>query len=138
MTLSPRPDLRLDLTSVVPAGEPYIRHLVLDEISELLPKEPRVRVGMYVAGIQPGAAVEWHVHNGAVFFLVIQGRVTLQYEHGEEHYQAGDAYSEPIGQIHRALNPHESVEAVLFGFAATAADRQHVINVGAPAWSREG
>lgn len=131
-------DLRLDLSSVVPDGNDYVRRVVFDEISELLPKDPQVRVGMYVAGILPRAAVEWHVHNGAVFFLVVQGQVTLEYEHGQEHYQAGDAYSEPVGQIHRAFNPHPSVEAVLFGFAATAADRQHVINVGPPTWAQEG
>lgn len=129
-------ELRLDLSSVVPEGEPFTRRWVLEEIEERLPRDPKVNVGMYLGGVRPGEAVAWHVHNGPVWFLVVQGLVRLQYEHGEEHYEAGQAYSEPIGQIHRAVNPHASIEAVLVGFVATAADRAHHVEVGVPGWYR--
>lgn len=128
--------LRLDLSAVVPDGERFTRRWVLEELEERLPRDPKVKVGMYLGGIRAGEAIDWHVHNGAVYFLVVQGLVTLQYEHGEERYEPGQAYSEPIGQIHRAVNPHPSVEAVLVGFVATAADRPHHVNVGAPEWYR--
>jgi len=49
--------------------------------------------------------------------------VTLQYEGRSEHYSAGDVYTEPIGVVHRAINPHPDVPAAFVGFWVTAADR---------------
>lgn len=131
-------DLRLDLSAIVPDGERFTRRWVLEELEERLPRDPKVKVGMYLGGVRAGESVDWHVHNGPVYFLVVQGLVTLQYEHGEEHYEAGQAYGEPIGQVHRAVNPHHSIEAVLVGFVATAADRPHHVTVGPPDWHRDG
>ncbi|WP_394833037.1 cupin domain-containing protein [Pendulispora rubella] len=130
-------DLRMKLSLLVPKGATYVRDMLFDEIYERLPKDPQVRINCFIAQIQPRAAVEWHIHNGAVFFVVLQGLITLQYEHGNEAHKTGDVYSEPIGVVHRGTNPHSHVPCVTFGLTATPVDRSPIVNVSAPTWARD-
>ncbi len=132
--LEEKDDLRLRLNDLVPPGQPHVRHMVFNEIYDRLPRDPEVRVGLYTSELLAGKRVGWHVHNGSVFFLVVQGEIELQYAHGTEYYRAGQAYTEPIGQIHRAVNPNPERSAIFFGVAITAADRDHVVNTGSPDW----
>jgi quercetin dioxygenase-like cupin family protein len=92
-------------------------------------------VNIQLSELNPGRSASWHVHNGIVYFVILRGLVTLQYEGISEHYSAGDVYTEPIGVVHRALNPHPDLPASLIGFWVTAADRPHVTEVGEPHWS---
>ena len=48
------------------------------------------------------------------------------------HYQAGDAYAEPIGVLHRAINPEPDIPFICVGFVVTPKDREHVVNVKEP------
>lgn len=137
--LEPQPggipsELSLQMTGLVPEGGAHIRKTLLDEIEARLPRDPEARINIQLSELNPGKAAPWHVHNGIVYFLVIQGLVTLQYERRVEHYRAGDVYTEPIGVVHRAFNPDPEIPAALVGFWVTAADRPHVTEVGAPAW----
>lgn len=127
-------DLLLRLTGLVPEGHHHIRHTLLDEIEARLPRDPEARVNVQLSELMPGRAAGWHMHNGVVYFVVVQGLVTLQYQDGVEHYQAGDVYTEPIGTVHRAVNPHPELPAAFVGFWVTAADRPHVVEVAAPSW----
>ena len=77
------------------------------------------RVNIQLSELDPGRTASWHIHNGVVYFVVVRGAVTLEYEGRSEHYSAGDAYTEPIGVVHRALNPHPEIPAAFVGFWVT-------------------
>lgn len=125
-------DLILQLSGFVDAENPYHRNILFDELYDRLPKDPAVRVRVYTGEVGPGVATDWHIHNGASFFLVVQGRVRLEYRDSDVEYRAGDVFTEPIGQLHRAVNPDDTVPMVAFGFQATSPDREHVVNVARP------
>jgi quercetin dioxygenase-like cupin family protein len=120
---------------LLPETGSHIRQVLFDQIEERLPREPESRVNIQLSELNPGRTVTWHVHNGIVYFVILRGLVTLQYEGMSEHYSAGDVYTEPIGVVHRAFNPHPDLPASLIGFWVTAADRPHVTEVGEPHWS---
>ena len=130
--------LRLALTGLVPPGGRHQRTVLYDEIEQRLPRDPQARVNVNLSELMPGQSADWHVHNGAVWFLVVQGIVTLEYESHVEHYRAGQVYTEPIGVVHRARNPHASLAAAFVGFWVTAADRPHLAPVARPPWTPPG
>jgi quercetin dioxygenase-like cupin family protein len=127
-------DLVMRLTDLVPPGEAHIRRVLLDELETRLPRDPQARVNIQLSELSPGGAAGWHVHNGVVYFLVIRGLVTLEFEGRSEHHRAGEVYTEPVGVVHRAVNPHPDLAATFVGFWVTAADRPHVTEVVAPRW----
>ena len=127
--------LTLKTIGLLAEDQPHIRQTLFDEIERRLPRDTEARVNVQLSELNPGRTASWHTHNGVVFFVVLRGIVSLQYEGRTEHYSAGDVYTEPIGVVHRALNPHAEIPAAFMGFWVTAADRPHVTEVGAPAWS---
>lgn len=127
--------LALQVRDILEGGQPHIRQVLFDEIETRLPRDNESRVNIQLSELNPGRTASWHVHNGIVYFVVLRGLVTLQYEGQVEHFSAGDVYTEPIGVVHRALNPHPDIPASLIGFWVTAADRPHVTETGAPDWS---
>jgi quercetin dioxygenase-like cupin family protein len=126
--------LTLQLTGLLPEDGSHVRQVLFDEIEARLPREPEARVNVQLSELGPGRTASWHVHNGVVYFVVLRGLVSLQYEGRTEHYSAGEVYTEPIGVVHRALNPHPDIAAALIGFWVTAADRPHVTETNAPTW----
>jgi quercetin dioxygenase-like cupin family protein len=128
-------DFSLVLTGLVPEGGSHIRQVLFDEIEKRLPRGAEARINIQLSELNPGKAASWHVHNGVVYFVLLRGAVTLQYEGRSEHYSAGDVYTEPIGVVHRALNPHREIPAALVGFWLTGVDRPHITEVGEPAWT---
>ncbi|MGH8870706.1 MAG: cupin domain-containing protein [Acidimicrobiia bacterium] len=136
MTHPADPDtLSLQVTGLLSVDGSHIRRTLFDEIEARLPRDPEARVNVQLSELNPGRTASWHVHNGIVYFVILRGVVTLQYEGRSEHYSAGDVYTEPIGVVHRAFNPHPQIPAALIGFWVTAADRPHVTEVGAPPWT---
>lgn len=127
--------LTLQTIGLLTEREPHIRQTLFDEIEARLPREAEARVNIQLSELNPGRTASWHTHNGVVFFVVLRGLVSLQYEGRTEHYSAGDVYTEPIGVVHRAFNPHSDIPASFIGFWATAADRPHVTEVREPLWS---
>lgn len=127
--------LALRITGLVPEGGNHVRQVLRDEIEARLPRDPESRVNIQLSELNPGRTASWHVHNGVVYFVLLRGIITLQYEGTVEHYSAGDVYTEPIGVVHRALNPHSDIPASLIGFWVTASDRPHISETGEPAWS---
>ena len=127
--------LTLQTIGLVAEDQPHIRQTLFDELEARLPRGPEARVNVQLSELNPGRTATWHVHNGVVYFVVLRGLVSLQYEGTTEHYSAGDVYTEPIGVVHRALNPHPEVPASFIGFWVTASDRPHITQVGEPDWS---
>lgn len=126
--------LALQVTGLLAEGGSHVRQVLFDEIERRLPRDSEARINVQLSELNPGRTASWHIHNGIVYFVVLRGLVTLQYEGESQHYAAGDVYTEPIGVVHRAFNPHPAVAASLIGFWVTAADRPHVTEVGAPPW----
>ena len=81
------------------------------------------------------AVLSIHAVTGTDASRVIQGIVTLEYQNHVEHYQSGEVYTEPIGVVHRARNPHADLSAAFVGFWITAADRPHLAAVTEPPWA---
>lgn len=130
-----RSTLALQLTGFLPEGASHTRQVLFDRIESRLPRDAEARINVQLSELNPGRTASWHIHNGIVYFVVLRGLVTLQYEGRAEHYSAGDVYTEPIGVVHRAFNPHDQVPASFVGFWVTAADRPHVTEVGPPGWT---
>lgn len=127
--------LTLKTIGLLAADQPHIRQTLFDELETRLPRDAEARVNIQLSELNPGRTASWHTHNGVVYFLVLRGLVSLQYEGRTEHYSAGDVYTEPIGVVHRAFNPHDQIPASFVGFWITSADRPHVTEVGPPSWS---
>ena len=125
-------NLRIQLTGLLGPGMMHNRVMRFDELYESLPKDASVQVGIYTSEIAPGGQTSWHLHNGPAFFLVLQGRVAIEFKDSTRHYQAGDAYVEPIGVIHRATNPEPEIPFICVGFTITPKDRDPVVNVKEP------
>lgn len=85
---------------------------------------------IYTAELARKGWTNFHCHNGAAFFLALQGVFEAHFEEGILiRAKAGDVYSEPIGKMHRGHNPHETLPYLCVAFCVTAPDRDHVTNV---------
>jgi quercetin dioxygenase-like cupin family protein len=127
--------LALQLQGLLPPDGSHIRQTLLDTIETRLPRDPEARINIQLSELGTGRTASWHVHNGIVYFVLLRGILTLQYEGRSEHFSAGDVYTEPMGVVHRAFNPHPDIPAALVGFWVTAADRPHITEVGEPNWA---
>jgi quercetin dioxygenase-like cupin family protein len=127
--------LALKTTGLVPDGGSHVRQVLLDQVEARFPCDPESRINIQLSELNPGKTASWHIHNGVVYFVLLRGIITLQYEGQTEHYSAGDVYTEPIGVVHRALNPHSEIPASLVGFWVTAGDRPHMSETGEPKWA---
>jgi hypothetical protein len=76
--------------------------------------------------IAPGQYTNWHCHNGATFFVVLQGQFEAHFEEGVLiRAKAGEVYSEPIARIHRGHNPHPEIANLGIGLPDRARSRSH-------------
>ena len=95
-------DLKLKLDGLVPPGRGFFRNMLFDQLYASIPKDPNIKVQIYNAEIVPGGYTNWHCHNGATFFIAIQGIFEAEFEEGVlVNAKAGDVYSEPEGRFHR-------------------------------------
>jgi quercetin dioxygenase-like cupin family protein len=120
---------RIDFDALVPEGQSTVRKVLYEAPYDLLPRDPTVSINVYVGIIKAGARNAYHFHNGTSFFAVIQGRIRIEFQDEVREYAAGDVYCEPIGKIHRALNPDPSVDFICIGFNVTAPEREMVVNL---------
>ncbi|MEO8256966.1 MAG: Clp protease N-terminal domain-containing protein [Acidobacteriota bacterium] len=128
-------DLTLKLSGYTDAEHQLFRNVLLDRVDASLPKEPQAKVQIYNAEIAPGGYTNWHCHNGATFFIALQGRFEAEFEQGLLiTARAGDVYSEPIGAFHRGHNPHPDIPYLCIGVCITPPDREHVTNVDQRPW----
>ena len=126
--------LRLALTGTVPEGQQMFRRELFDGLYASLPRDPEARVWIYSFEFLPKAYTVPHLHNGATFFLLLQGAFEAHFDDGTIlRAKAGDVYSEPIGKVHRGHNPRDDIAAVGISFSATSPDREHITNVAAMA-----
>ena len=103
--------LKLQLSGLLRLGEQLHRNVLLDQLYACIPRDEQVKVLVYNAELAPGGFTNWHCHNGATFFVALQGMFEAHF-HQEGvlvRAKAGDVYSEPIGKFHRGHNPHPEV-----------------------------
>lgn len=129
-------ELLLQLSGRLKDGEQFVRTSFFDELVSTIPKEPEVRALVYHSELAADVAVPWHIHNGPIFALLLQGEIILQFpgedEPGQEyHYRAGDVFVEPVGAVHRAINPNPDIPMISLAFQLTPPDRDHIVNVSA-------
>jgi quercetin dioxygenase-like cupin family protein len=109
------------------------RNVLLDTVVSSSPRDPQVKVQIYNAEIAPGGYTNWHCHNGATFFVALQGMFEAEFEEGIlVRARAGEVYSEPIAKFHRGHNPHPEIPYLCIGFCLTSPDRDQVTNVVRP------
>ena len=134
-TLGNYKDLKLKLDGIVPPGHGFHRNLLFDALYSSLPRDPQVKVQIYNAEIVPGGYTNWHCHNGAAFFVALQGLFEAHFQEGVlVKAKAGDCYSEPIAKFHRGHNPHPELPYLCIGICFTSPDREHVTNSVARPW----
>ena len=123
--------LTLQLSGYVKQG--LHRNVLFDQLCASLPNDPQVKVQIYNAEIAPGGYTNWHCHNGATFFVALQGIFEAEFQEGILiRAKSGDVYSEPIAKFHRGHNPHPELPYVCIGICLTPPDREHVTNVEKP------
>jgi quercetin dioxygenase-like cupin family protein len=128
-------ELKLKLAGYTKPGQELFRNVLLDQLYGSMPKDPQVKVQIYNAEIAPGGYTNWHCHNGATFFVALQGMFEAEFQEGVlVKAKAGDVYSEPIAKIHRGHNPHPELSYLCIAFCITAPDREHVTNVISRPW----
>jgi hypothetical protein len=69
----PHKGLKLKIQGLVPAGQELHRQVLFDQLYSSIPKDPEARVQVYTAEIVPKGWTNFHCHNGATFFLALQG-----------------------------------------------------------------
>jgi quercetin dioxygenase-like cupin family protein len=128
-------DLTLKLSGYTTDEQQLFRNVLFDQLYSSLPKDPQVKVQIYNAEIAPGGYTNWHCHNGATFFIALQGIFEAEFQDGIlVTAKAGDVYSEPIAKFHRGHNPHPDVPYLCIGVCITAPDREHVTNATSRPW----
>jgi quercetin dioxygenase-like cupin family protein len=126
-------DLKLKLDGIIPAGQQLFRNMLLDTMYASLPRDPKARVQVYNAEIVAGGFTNYHCHNGATFFVALQGQFEAHFQEGVLiRARAGDVYSEPIGKFHRGHNPHPELSFACIGVQITSPDCEPVTNVEKP------
>ena len=72
--------LALRISDLLPEDGSHIRQVLFDEIETRLPRDPEARINIQLSELNPGRTASWHVHNGIVYFVLLRGIVSLQYE----------------------------------------------------------
>jgi quercetin dioxygenase-like cupin family protein len=136
MTMPANDDtLTLRLRGYTKPGQELFRNVLFDQVHAALPKDGSAKVQIYNAEIAPGGYTNWHCHNGATFFIALEGQFEAEFEEGIlVRAKAGDVYSEPIGRFHRGHNPHPTMAYLCIGVAITPLDKDHVTNVPERPW----
>jgi quercetin dioxygenase-like cupin family protein len=97
----------VQLTGLLGEGEQFVREVYYEQLYEFLPKDPTTHVQLYVAEVAAGGDTGWHAHNGAGLFLITHGVVRVEHRDTGEvnEYRKSDVFFEPIGLVHRGVNP---------------------------------
>jgi quercetin dioxygenase-like cupin family protein len=135
MAIDPRTasTLKLQLEGFVDSEHQLYRQVLFDQVCASIPNAAASQVMVFTAEIAPGGFTNWHCHNGATFFVALQGMFEAHFDDGVlVTARAGDVYSEPVGKFHRGHNPHDALPYLCIGFCITPPDLPHVTNADGP------
>lgn len=97
-------------------GRPMHRETLLELTEERPPFAAGSRVWVYAGEMAGGQVTDWHIHQGPVFHVILQGRVRIESGDSSREYVAGDSYTEPVGEPHRAVNAEPDVPIISVTF----------------------
>jgi quercetin dioxygenase-like cupin family protein len=123
-------ELRLQMTGFITEERPFLRRELMHEIVKSIPMHPELQVLIYQGEVASGVEIPWHIHNGPLLTIVIQGESILQFGEDVYHYKAGDCFIEPPGVLHRAYNPNPNVPTAALAIQITPPGRDHIVNTG--------
>src|ERR1700684_3311453 len=75
-------DMKLQIQGLVPPGQQLYRNVLFDQLYASIPKIPEAKVQIYTAELAPKGWTNFHCHNGATFFLALQGVFEAHFEEG--------------------------------------------------------
>jgi len=75
-------DLKLQIDGFVPPDKLFHRRVLFDGLYASFPKDPEAKVQIYTAEIVPKGWTNFHCHNGATFFIALQGVFEAHFEDG--------------------------------------------------------
>ena len=75
-------NLRLQIDGLVPPDKLFHRRVLFDGLYASFPKDPEAKVQIYTAEIVPKGWTNFHCHNGATFFIALQGIFEAHFEDG--------------------------------------------------------
>jgi len=77
--------------------------------------------------IQPGESVPWHYHPGKIYGVIVSGTLTEEHGCGQLPGQldAGSAFIEQAGAIHRVFNHGTDPVVIIFTFIVPAANKDY-------------
>lgn len=128
-------DLKIKLAGLLKPGQGLYRNTLLDAMYASLPRDSQAKVWVYNYEIAPKASTNWHAHNGATFFIALQGMFEATFQEGVlVKAKAGDVYSEPVAKMHQGTNPHPELSNLGIGIQFTAPDREHLTTATARPW----
>jgi quercetin dioxygenase-like cupin family protein len=104
-------------------------HILFDEREERLPREPESEAWVFSGAIAPGANTGWHIHHGTGYSVILKGAVRMESEEGVRVYRAGEAFTEPVGVVHRAVSIDPDTVMVAVQYQITPPDRPHTTEV---------
>lgn len=103
--------------NILKADESMARVVFFDGLYEFLPKDAELDVQAYTMELAANSSTPWRMHNGAGFFLIIQGgcRIEFRNQQAPLSYEAGQIAFQPLGFVHRLTNPSGSEPFVAVG-----------------------
>src|SRR5260370_12691069 len=66
-------EFKLRLSGYTKPGQELYRNVLFDQLFASIPRDPEVKVQIYNAELAPGGYPNCHCHNGATFFIALQG-----------------------------------------------------------------
>ena len=81
----PHKELKLRIQGLVPPGQQLHRNVLFDQLYASIPKDPEAKVQIYTSELAPKGWTNFHCHNGATFFLALQGVFEAHFEEGDTH-----------------------------------------------------
>ena len=114
------------LKDLLQENEQLARIIYFDEVTGHFPKDPNLQIQVYTGELRPGGKTPWHAHNGTALFLVTHGNCQVERRDTGEifEYGPGDVFFEPVGHVHRGINPTRSVYTC-FGLKVTPPGLDH-------------
>jgi quercetin dioxygenase-like cupin family protein len=115
-------------------GDHAHEHVLFDATEERIPRDPESEAWVFSGAIAPGSDTGWHIHNGVGYSIILKGAVRMESAEGSRVYRAGEAFTEPVGVVHRAVNIEPDTVMVAVQYQITPPDRPHTTEVaGYPA-----
>ena len=126
--------LKLRLSGYTGPGQELFRNVLFDQLYASLPKDPQVKVQIYNAEIAPGGYTNWHCHNGATFFIALQGIFEAEFQEGISSTRGPGTCTGADREVSPRSQPPPRPAVSVHRRLRHAPDREHVTNAISRPW----